>query len=750
MRTPIAFIALLFAGHSSAAVKFRPQEIQKDFGVVYAVLAEDVNADGKIDIVAINPTQVVWFENPTWTKHVILDGVTKKDNVCIAAHDIDRDGKLDFAIGADWQPTNTTAGGSLQWIKHTTGAGNWPLFRLGEEPTLHRMRWGDVDGDGKAELIVVPLHGRLTKAPDWNGAGGRILVMRPPSDPAHGQWTTEVADSSLHIIHNFIIEDGQILTASKEGVHALQRSPSGVWSKRKIAEGAPGEIKLGHLRRVRHLATVEPWHGNSVVIYQEPTQPFTPQGAIRNKPVAIPGQTWTRQVIETGLSQAHALGWGDFDGDGSDELAVGWRGTPYGVALYKQSPDLSWKKTMVDDAMAAEDLVVADLNADGRPEIIAVGRATANVRIYWNETAPQWTRHLVTQGYHNQTAIGADFTGDGKPDVISNDNNGKRTLLYVAPDWKEILLHTGVNAIHSEVMDVDGDGDLDYVGTRYSPGLIFWLERPRNPLKDPWPYHVVDDFAAGGVNGIHGLIRGDVDKDGKLDIIGNSALAEGKFPQSLAWFRVPPDPRKAAAFWERYIFADKDAPGLSHYLGFGDVNGDGRPDIASAAKVADGGNWFAWWEQPADPRKPWKKHVIAVDQEGATNIHIADVNGDGKADFICSRGHGRGLVWYEAPNWTPHVINDQLVGPHSLAIGDIDGDGDLDAVTCAKDSAIAAWFENDGKGNFTTHHIYENQAAYDIRLVDMDGDKDLDVLIAGQASLNVVWYENRLREPRKK
>ena len=57
----------------------------------------------------------------------------------------------------------------------------------------------------------------------------------------------------------------------------------------------------------------------------------------------------------------------------------------------------------------------------------------------------------------------------------------------------------------------------------------------------------------------------------------------------------------------------------------------------------------------------------------------------------------------------------------------------------------AAWFENDGKGNFTTHHIFEDQAAYDIRLVDMEADGDLDVLIAGQNSKNVVWYENRVR-----
>ncbi|MEO7649038.1 MAG: VCBS repeat-containing protein, partial [Bryobacteraceae bacterium] len=139
-------------------------------------------------------------------------------------------------------------------------------------------------------------------------------------------------------------------------------------------------------------------------------------------------------------------------------------------------------------------------------------------------------------------------------------------------------------------------------------------------------------------------------------------------------------------------------------------------------------------------------HLIAENQEGATNIAMADVNRDGKMDFIASRGHGMGVVWSEAPKWTPHEIDPSLGGPHSLAIGDIDGDGFVDAVTCAKDSFIAAWFQNDGKGNFTTHPIYLDQAAYDIRLVDMDGDGDLDVLIAGQASQNVVWYENRLRK----
>ena len=58
---------------------------------------------GKEDIVVVDTTRVVWYENPTWKRRTIIEGVTKPDNVCIAAHDIDGDGKLDFALGAEWK-----------------------------------------------------------------------------------------------------------------------------------------------------------------------------------------------------------------------------------------------------------------------------------------------------------------------------------------------------------------------------------------------------------------------------------------------------------------------------------------------------------------------------------------------------------------------------------------------------------------------------------------------------------------------
>ena len=92
-----------------------------------------------------------------------------------------------------------------------------------------------------------------------------------------------------------------------------------------------------------------------------------------------------------------------------------------------------------------------------------------------------------------------------------------------------------------------------------------------------------------------------------------------------------------------------------------------------------------------------------------------------------------------------HDIDAELEGPHCLVVVDLDGDGDTDAATCAKESKLCTWYENDGRGKFTRHVVGKDQAAYDIRAADLDGDGDLDLLVAGQASQNVVWYANPLK-----
>ena len=353
-----------------------------------------------------------------------------------------------------------------------------------------------------------------------------------------------------------------------------------------------------------------------------------------------------------------------------------------------------------------------------------------------------WRKHVLQEGKRSLTTVAGDFTGDGMPDVIAEV--GTRTILFAAPDWQQIVLDDHSEArgyIHSECFDIDGDGDLDYVGARYNPGLITWLEQPDKGATQRWKKRLI----ANTVHGIHGLMQGDIDQDGKADLLATSAQPSDPYPESLVWFSIPENP-KAAAKWQANVLAHQDAPGLTHYIGVGDVNSDGRLDAATGAKggptATSAGEWFAWWEAPEQPQQAWKKHLISDQEPGATNIHPADVNGDGKMDFIASRGHGKGVIWFEAPNWQCHDIDSKLQEPHCLAVVDMDTDGDIDAATCAYGDQMVIWYENDGQGNFTPHLIGENQEAYDIRIVDLDQDGDFDLLVAGRASNNVAWYEN--------
>jgi hypothetical protein len=397
----IGLVSLAFAERpptTPAFPHFRVQQIETGLKIGYCVLLVDMNGDGKKDIVVADARRVVWYENPTWQRHTVIGAVVKHDNVSIAAYDINGDGRLDVALAAGWRNLNPSEVGTLQWLEHPAKADEpFAVHPIGTEHIIHRIRFADIYGEGKPRLIVVPLLGHDSTAKNhWmDGQPVRILSYKIPADPVHDRWPVEVLNQSLHVIHNFWpipARHGKgmdILTASAEGVSLLSHE-SGHWQIQRIGSGdqshpngsrGSSEVKMGKLKNGRPvIATIEPFHGNQVVVYTPPAEP---------------GKLWQRHVIDNHLKWGHGVWWADLDGDGNDELIVGVRddlsqkpGERRGVRIYKALDDKGtrWARYIVDNGgVAVEDITAADLNGDGRPDLVAVGRQTGNIRIYWNE-----------------------------------------------------------------------------------------------------------------------------------------------------------------------------------------------------------------------------------------------------------------------------------------------------------------------------------------------------------------------------
>jgi hypothetical protein len=362
--------------------KFDVQEIATDLSIGYAVVAADIDGDGKPDIVVVDKHRVVWYQNPTWKVRTILTGKTRPDNVCVAPLDIDGGGDLELVVGAGWKPFDTATPGTLQWLKRgKTVDDEWTLHPVScDEPMVHRVAVAEIDG--KPTIVMAPLMGRgATAKGNWtDGRPCRIVDYPIPADPVKGPWVPLVLNEDLHVVHNLTFHGGDLFAASYEGVTQLRRGGA-AWKPEPTRtrpgdqanpKGNRGSSEVVVAVTGALVATVEPWHGNQVVVYEDSK----------------------RTVLDDHLRWGHAI---KFLGTSPNPTIVaGVRDDPNpkagdtfterrGVRLYKKLDGVKWTRHVLDDGgIAVEDLIVADLNGDGRPDIVAVGRATGNCRIYWN------------------------------------------------------------------------------------------------------------------------------------------------------------------------------------------------------------------------------------------------------------------------------------------------------------------------------------------------------------------------------
>ncbi len=373
----IAALALWVAAIAVAAdPQFIPHDIATGLRGGYQVTIADMNHDGKPDllVVASGMTDLLWFENPGWQKHVIAGGFHGMINA--VAYDIDGDGIPEVALAHGFSMKPSESAGMVSLLRHSGDpAEPWTVREIDRLPASHRLRWADIDGSGHKLLVNAPLAAASASPPLYEGAVP-LVYYRP------GEWSRQLAgDQNRGVMHGIypVDFDGNgresILTASFSGIDLYRFGADGSWSREEIAKGDPSpcpkcgssDVALGRDGRKRFIAAVEPWHGNQVVVYRKERR------------------GWSRMVVDDTLGDTHSIATADLDGDGRDELVVAQRGKPYRVLVYRNGKK-SWKRTVVDEGgVAAASCAVGDLNGDRRPDLVCIGSATANLRWYENK-----------------------------------------------------------------------------------------------------------------------------------------------------------------------------------------------------------------------------------------------------------------------------------------------------------------------------------------------------------------------------
>lgn len=398
------FSGLLFTAHwplptshffmpPAYSQQFDRHVIDADLPGGYQVETADVNGDKKPDIIALGGSTCAWYENPTWKKRIVTSGNQTPGIISTATADLDGDGKAEIAIAYDFEMNNSGRGKILLAAQGSGPDDPWRLTPIADQGSIHRLRWGDIDGDRKLDLVAAPIFGPGAKPPRYEGDALIVAYRRGAGSGsgsgAEAAWRPHplIKRPVIHAIEVRALPatEGRSVVfiadnkgASIVGEGMITDGASFTLTERQLVPGAAGEvpkrgcseIHLGKLRDGRSfLATVEPWHGTDVVVWPE-----TEKGMLR---------FGARNVLDASLDDGHALWLADVDGDGDDEIFAGHRGKDHRVSMYDLDHSTGkWTRTVLDREIAAQDLRGSDLDGDGAPDIVAVGGTTHNVVWY--------------------------------------------------------------------------------------------------------------------------------------------------------------------------------------------------------------------------------------------------------------------------------------------------------------------------------------------------------------------------------
>ncbi|MCJ1470335.1 hypothetical protein MMC07_008980 [Pseudocyphellaria aurata] len=480
---------------------------------------------------------------------------------------------------------------------------------------------------------------------------------------------------------------------------------------------------------------------------------------------AVFSSTWVAQgrVSEGRDLDAAGVHFADLDGDGradylwvdpKNAAVVSYLNAGHGIAQSWASVDNGLH--IATGAIGRGDGVFfADLNGDLMADYIYVYKdgkvdwwrndgPSSDPKVGWNWHGPI-TLQIGTNNATKENVLFADINGDGRDDFLIKDDRGgleawlnigdsrnKNSTKWV-PSGK---IAPGYNTTNITLADIDGDGRDDYLVWDDKGGLTGFLNvRGREEGRPVWTKQ--NDLIWQGVNATSQWLQlADFTGDGKADV---ARVFENNGAVDLYVNTGSADTSVAG---DGIRFADLNGDGLNDYL-FIDLNGSITAYLNGGAQPNATHGWS--WEsqdkaEPISPAPGTNRH----------EIHLADIDGDGKADFLVVYDNGTVYCWLnEGANkqagggwlWNPQGQIASGIGPGiGVRFADMNGDGKADLLWLGKIGNMIVWLNNatkvDGKNNIQPNWVEENNGKpvalgvgavrNDVQIVDIDGDGQAD------------------------
>lgn len=458
------------------------------------------------------------------------------------------------------------------------------------------------------------------------------------------------------------------------------------------------------------------------------------------------GQFAASQQISPFVFDGGSIHAADIDGD--DDLDLVTTSSNYydsDVAWYENldgQGNFGAQSVVTSEISIPLDAVTADIDGDGRLDIVSAS--------YFDSTL-QWFRNTDGLGSFgpgnvidmpaaaSEVAVG-DIDGDGDIDVVvgTSEYPDPGSIHWYANDGTGAF--SGANTIDGggrdgvtsvQLIDVDGDGDLDVAASSLYDGLAGWYENTDSlggfgPLKA---------FTT-GTGDISSIDLADVNGDGAIDV-GFSSFVD----DVIGWI-----PNQDNTFTTPEILTRFGVVGVDSVVA-ADFDNDGDLDIASAS-VLD--NSITWLENLDGQGSFSDKKVVDSEFTGAIYLEAHDLNGDDLPDLLASAASLNSVAWWanlgDGTFSGRRTITTNAPLTEATTAFDIDGDGDLDVVAAGTDyyNRSVAWFENDGNGEFglANNIAIQLNSPREMEGVDMDNDGDNDLVVQSLFDNSVVWYEN--------